>query len=167
LRRCGFYPKRHFWAVFIFSKPMPLGRGRVKKEDKKIKDLFLAAFPTLPTCINPYFRFTFVWAANSQPCLSMTQSSIAPPESLRAALIQAAEAFIRLPASDEVFDAYLSIQESMVDVLQSTPDPNPYGTSWSLIALQESVELLRAQQGNQEALLRLKQQVSQSIACLP
>ncbi|AUD06266.1 hypothetical protein [Spirosoma pollinicola] len=97
----------------------------------------------------------------------MTHLSTAPSESSLSALSRAAEAFLHLSSSDEVLDTYLSIQESLVDVLESAPDPVPYGHSWNLIACQGQLNLLDSQKGNQKALRRLKQTVSQSIECLP
>ncbi|AUD06912.1 hypothetical protein [Spirosoma pollinicola] len=97
----------------------------------------------------------------------MTHLSIAPSESSLSALIRAAEALLHLSSSDEVLDAYLSIQESMVDVLEAAPDPMAYSHAWNLISCQGQLDLLDSQNGNQEALLRLKQTVSQSVECLP
>jgi hypothetical protein len=93
----------------------------------------------------------------------MLHPSTQSAESTKSAFIRDAQAFLHLTSTDDIFDAYLGLQESLLEVIESAPDPSLYSHVWYLLSLAGQRDLLDYQQGRQEALLRLKQKVSQGI----
>lgn len=94
-----------------------------------------------------------------------------PPESSPYAKLMVAEAtFLELTpdsSAEKVSQQFTAFKELLWDVIELSPDPFPFTSSWNMINLFAKADLLDFEQGNPNALFKIQNKVQEAITNLP